>query len=80
MLTKDRVGAVLVIAAAIVGLVLVFSTHDPKADSDGDTKAGTSPPTSQVQAPAPNQSPLATLTPAQQAPPQPPKKDDDDDG
>jgi hypothetical protein len=77
--TKDRVGGALAIAAAIVGLVLVFTTHASKADSDDDTKAGTSVPTSQVQAPDQTQPP--SLAPTQPAPPgQPPKKDNDDDG
>jgi hypothetical protein len=69
LLTKDRVGGALAITAAIVGLVLVLTTHESKADSDDD-KADTSPPTSQVQAPA-----VAPEQPA--APTQPPKKDDD---
>ena len=81
MLTKDRVGGALAIAAAIVGLVLVFTTHASNAGSDDDNKAGTSAPTGQVQAPDPNQTQPPSLAPAQPAPPgQPPKKDNDDDG
>jgi hypothetical protein len=75
LLTRDRVGAALAVVAAIVGLVLVFATHNPKADDDD--KAATSPATSQVQAPAPNQTQLPGVTPTQQAP-QPPENDDDD--
>jgi hypothetical protein len=81
LLTKDRVGGALAIAAAIVGLVLVFTTHASKADSDDDTKAGTSAPTSQVHEPDPDQTQPPSLAPTQPAQPgQRPKKDTDDDG
>jgi hypothetical protein len=80
LLTKDRVAGALAIAAAIVGLMLVFTTHASKADSDDDTKAGTSAPTSQVQAPDPSQTQPPSLAPAQPAPPGQPAKVDTDDG
>ncbi|HEY2204678.1 MAG TPA: hypothetical protein VGH99_09410 [Pseudonocardia sp.] len=65
--------------AAIVGLVLVFTTHGSKGDTDKDSTPDTSPPTSQVQAPAPGRTQPPALAPSQPAQPaQPPKKDDDD--
>lgn len=53
MLTKDRVGAGLAIAAAVLGLVLVFGF--PQAEGGGDDDDGAAPaapPVSQV-VPAP---------------------------
>ena len=51
MLTKDRVGAGLAIAAAVLGLVLVFSS--PQGEGGGeDDAAPATPPVSQV-VPAP---------------------------
>lgn len=95
MLTKDRIGAGVVVVAAVIGLVLVLGTPKSKGgDEDGAPKAGTTGGTSQVQAPAPGQTAPPALVPGQPAQPgqpvqpaqpapaqpaQPPKKDDDDD-
>jgi hypothetical protein len=46
LVTRDRVGAALIIVAAIVGLVLVLSTAEPD-DDDG----GSSPSVSRVETP-----------------------------
>lgn len=74
VLTKDRAGAVLAIGAAIVGLVLVFTTHNAKGDdAPGAPPAGqvTPAPTGQVQPPGPGQ-------PGPALPAQPPAQQDDD--
>ena len=49
MVTRDRVGAALIIVAAIVGLVLVLST--PESDDDDDGPGGDSPSVSRVETP-----------------------------
>ena len=63
MLTKNRIGNALAVAAAVVGLVLVFS-----GAGHGEDAVRTPPPASQVQAPAPVHAP---------APMTPPTTDDD---
>jgi hypothetical protein len=63
VLTKNRIGNALAVAAAVVGLVLVFS-----GAGHGENADGTPPPASQVQAPAPVHAPT---------PVSPPTKDDD---
>ncbi|NMO89348.1 hypothetical protein [Actinomycetospora sp. TBRC 11914] len=67
MVTKNRIGNALAVAAAVVGLVLVFSGAGH--GDTGDTPAAP-PPAGQVQAPA--------HVPVAPAAPQP--KDGDDDG
>ena len=93
MLTKDRIGGLLVAVAAVIGLVLVFNGHSG-GDDDDDDDAPATPPTSQVvPAPggqvAPGQVPGQTQPGAptqQQQQPQQPQQggdndgDDDDDG
>ena len=69
MLTKERVGNALAVAAAVVGLVLVFSGAGHKSD---DGAPATAPPAGQVQ-PAPA-APGQPPAPIQQAP-----ADDDGD-
>ena len=73
MVTKNRIGNALAVAAAVVGLVLVFSG----AGHGDDTRATPPPPGQVVAPPAPGQvrAPGQTQAPAQQT--QPPTKDDD---
>lgn len=76
MVTKNRIGNALAVAAAVLGLVLVFSG----AGHGGDARA-TPPPADHVVAPpAPGQ--VRAPAPAQQTqgPATPPGKDDDGDG
>ncbi len=84
MLTKNRIGNALAVAAAVVGLVLVFTGAGHGDDKDD---APAAPPASsevvpapavpgQVQAPAQTQAPGGAQT---QAPAAPPTKDDDGD-
>ncbi|MFC5947424.1 hypothetical protein ACFQH9_03920 [Pseudonocardia lutea] len=74
MSTKDRVGAALAIAAAVAGLVLVFT--GPGA---GNERPGSPPPTGQV---APRPGGQVQPAPAQErpAPAQDQQDDDGDDG
>ena len=72
ILTKDRVGSVLVVAAAVVGLVLVFDQHESDAD---DTP--TAPPATSQFAPAPGV-PAPPVVPGQDPAPAPAQPDDGD--
>ena len=64
MLTKNRIGNALAVAAAVVGLVLVVS-----GAGHGQDAPRTPPPAGHVQAPAPVHAPV---------PPAPPATDDGD--
>jgi hypothetical protein len=77
VVTKNRIGNALAVAAAVVGLVLVFS-----GAGHGDDAGSTPPPASPVQVPAPGQAPQvkAPSSAPAQAPAAPPAKDDDGDG
>lgn len=82
MLTKDRIGGALAIAAAIIGLWLVFQF--PEEEEGGDDEGGpTSPLTSEVgEAPAgqvPPPVPGQVQQPGAPAQPQPDDDGDDDD-
>jgi hypothetical protein len=80
VLTKDRVGAGLAIAAAVLGLVLVFSFPQDEGGGDDDDAAPATPPVSQV-VPAPGgQVPPAPGQVEQPAAPPQGDADGDDDG
>lgn len=79
LLTKDRVGGALVIVAAIVGLVLVFTgpgSEGSEGSAGGDTDIA--PPSSQV-SPAPG-SQVPPPAPGQSQPPAPAQPQQDNDG
>lgn len=75
MLTKDRVGAGLAIAAAVLGLVLVFSFPQSGGGGDDDDAAPATPPVGQV-VPAPG----GQVQPAPGQVEQPAAPQDDADG
>ena len=75
MLTKDRVGAALAIAAAVIGLTLVLSQRSPQS---GDNGPGTPSPSSEV-APGPVGL-VQQPTPGQRPPPDSPEAPADSDG
>ena len=81
MLTKDRVGAGLAIAAAVLGLVLVFSFPQAEGGGDDDDDAApAAPPVSQVgSAPGGQVQPAPGQVEQPAAPPQG-DADGDDDG
>lgn len=91
--TKDRVGAVVVAVAAVVGLVLVFSNHQAGGDDDGPATSQTQQVPGQDDDDAPGQAPGApgqdeddapapgqAPAPAPAAPGQQPPAGADDDG
>jgi hypothetical protein len=75
VLTKDRVGAGLAIAAAVLGLVLVFSFPQSGGGGDDDDAAPATPPVGQV-VPAPG----GQVQPAPGQVEQPAAPQDDADG
>jgi len=81
VLTKDRVGAGLAIAAAVLGLVLVFSFPQAEGGGDDDDDAApAAPPVSQVvPAPGGQVQPAPGQVEQPAAPPQG-DADGDDDG
>ena len=81
MLTKDRVGAGLAIAAAVLGLVLVFSFPQAEGGGDDDDAAPAAPPVSQVvPAPGGQVQPAPGQVEQPAAPPPQGDADGDDDG